>query len=362
MNAAEYDQFVETKLKHTYRATAVRVLGECGNPQEGICIDLGCGSGHLDVELGRLSRLTIIGLDINGDMKPLFEKRIREAGLEKRVSFTQGDAQKLPFPDDYADVIVSRGMLNFLPDIKRCLQEVDRVLKPTGVAFLGGRYLYAPAEAKVDSAKLRAIVAESGVKGAEFTDDRGQWVKIIGPQASPSARNFHLGPSMLAGRFAADYGLVEGQCLLICRADGPLEQSVQKGFVDVSKFRIIALYPTTQVAEAAAARVRQAGQDSRIECRAGDVHALPFADSTFNAVCGVAGVPFWSDREKAFREIHRVLRPDGVALVGGMYRGMPESRKVSSESLRATGAKAGLKLFQVHDNQGQWVEIRKSEP
>ena len=67
-------------------------------------------------------------------MKPLFDKRILEAGLQKRARFVEGDAQKLPFDDDSADVIVSRGTLTFIPDIGKCLREVDRVLKPTGVA------------------------------------------------------------------------------------------------------------------------------------------------------------------------------------------------------------------------------------
>jgi ubiquinone/menaquinone biosynthesis C-methylase UbiE len=76
------------------------VLAECGGICKGICIDVGCGPGHLDVELERRSDFTIIGLDINRDMKPLFEKRMREAGLQERMSFVVGDAQKMPFPTD----------------------------------------------------------------------------------------------------------------------------------------------------------------------------------------------------------------------------------------------------------------------
>ena len=97
--AEAYDRFVEEKLKLTYPATAARMLGECGGIREGICLDLGCGSGHLDVELAKRSKFQIIGLDLDPNMQPLFEKRMREAGLDKRVSYVQGDAQKLPFPN-----------------------------------------------------------------------------------------------------------------------------------------------------------------------------------------------------------------------------------------------------------------------
>jgi len=358
--AEAYDRFVEEKLKHTYPATAMRMLEECGGIRAGICIDLGCGSGHLDVELAQRSNLTIIGLDIDPDVKPLFEKRIREAGLQKRVSFVLGDAQKLPFPDDYADVIVSRGMLIFVPDIKKCLREVDRVLKPTGVAFLGGRYLYAPQESKVSTEKLKRIVAEAGIRGAEVIEARGRWVKILGPHAPEAAREFRPGPQMLARRFVADYALTKGTCLLICRGDGPLEQALQRGFIDATELQITALYPSEELAGAARARMGRAGLDRPVACRVGQVHALPFADSTFDAVASVGSVPFWEDREKAFCEIHRVLRPGGAALIGGEYRFMPESRRISSESLRQIAARTGIPSIRVYDDMGQWVEIRKA--
>lgn len=357
--AEAYERFVEEKLQPTYPMTAMRILGECGGIREGICIDLGCGTGHLDVELAKRSKLTIIGLDIDPEMRPFFEKRIREAGLEKRVSFVVGDAQKLPFPDDYADLIVSRGMLIFLPDIAQCLREVDRVLKPTGVAFLGGRYLYAPEKYKMSVEELKKIVADSGVAGAQVIGDRGQWVKIIGPQAPEAARRFQPGPHMFPGRFVADYGITKGECLVLCRGDGPLEQALQQGFLDATDLHLTALYPTRELATTARKRIEQAKLADRITCATGDVHALPLADSSVDAVVSLGAVPFWKDREKAFREIHRVLRPKGVALVGGQYLGMPEAKKVSSQSLRETAARTGIASIRVLDDMGQWVEIRK---
>lgn len=357
--AAAYDRFVEEKLKYTFPATAVRMLGECGGIREGICIDLGCGTGHLDIQLAKRSNLTIIGLDIDPNMKPVFEKRIREAGFEKRASFVVGDAQKLPFPDHYADMIVSRGMLIFLSDLTKCLQEVRRVLKPTGVAFLGGRYLYAPQKSKMTVEKLREIVAESGVAGAEVSDSRGQWVKILGPQSPKSAKEFQLGPQMLAHRIVADYGKVQGKCLMICRSDGTLEQTVQQGLADITELEIVLLFPSEKLADAAKTRIAQAKPEPRVSVRVGDVDALPFDASSFDVVVGLAGPPFWKDREKAIREIHRVLRLGGVALAGGMYRFMPESKKISTESLRQSAAQTGLPRVRVFDDQGQWLEIHK---
>jgi SAM-dependent methyltransferase len=86
---------------------------------------------------------------------------------------------------------------------------------------------------------------------------------------------------------------------------------------------------------------------------------LPYDAGSFDLVASVGSVPFWSNRELAVREIHRVLRPDGAALVGGMYRFMPESRKVSSDTLRQEAARTGIASIRVYDDIGQWLEVRK---
>lgn len=358
--AEAYDWIVEHRMKHTYPLTAMRMLGECGGIRDGICIDVGCGSGHLDIELAKRSNLTVIGLDIDPDVKPLFLKNVREAGFEKRISFVLGDAQKMPFPDSYADVIVSRGTLIFIPDKKKCLQEVYRVLKPTGVAFLGGRYLYTPRMYKMSTEDLKNIVRESGVPGAEVIDARGQWVKIIGPEAPKAAHQFEGNSLMLAGRFVADYGITEGNCLLICGSDGGLEQGLQKGFAEITDFEITALYPTEQVAGQAEKRIRSAERTDRIRCKVGNISALPFEEASFDGVIGIGPVLIWEkDREKAMREIHRVLRPGGAALLGGRYLHMPAGRRVSSDSLRKSAAGTGIRSIRVYDDMGQWVEIRK---
>jgi SAM-dependent methyltransferase len=265
----------------------------------------------------------------------------------------------MPFPDDYADVIVSRGTLIFIPDIAKCLREVHRVLKPAGVAFLGGRYVYTPQAHKISTEKLKEIVRQSGVAGAEVIESRGQWVKIVGPQAPQAAREFQGSPQMLAGRIVADYAITQGNCLLIFRANGGLEQALQRGLVDRTQLTVTALYPDEEAAEGARRWLAESNLGARISCRVGDIEALPFADGDFDLVAGVGPVLIWRDHVKAMREIYRVLRSGGVALIGGRYLHMPEFRRVSSEALRTSAAATGIQSIRVIDDMGQWVEIRK---
>jgi ubiquinone/menaquinone biosynthesis C-methylase UbiE len=359
-HAEAIEWVAKNRVAHTYPMTAARMMGECGGIQEGICIDIGCGTGVLDVELAKRSNFEIIGLDIDAEMKPLFDKRIADAGLQDRVRFVAGDAQQLPFEDNYADVIVSRGTLTFIPDIGKCLKEVERVLKPSGVAFLGGRYLYTPQADKITTESLRKIVAESGIAGAEVIDARGQWVKIIGPEAPPAARRSGMGPHMLASRFIADYAIVEGDCLLICSNDGEGTQSMQEGFASLTDLDITALYPSEKVADEARRRIAQTDWAERISCQTGSLNGvLPFEGNSFDLIAGIGPVLIWGDRETKMREVYRVLRPGGTALIGGKYLGMPDFRKVSSDDLRASAAKTGISSIRVIDNMGQWVEIRK---
>ncbi len=360
-NAAEaFDWVVEHRVKHTYPLTAMRMLREIGGIRDGICIDIGCGSGILDIELAKRSNFKIIGLDIDPDQKPLFDKRIREAGLDKRVSFVLGDAQKLPFPDNYADAIVSRGTLTFIPDIKKCLLEVDRVLKPTGVAFLGGRYLYTSLEHKISNEKLKKIVADSGLSNAKVVEHRGQWVKIVGPKAPEAARKDPGGPQMLAHRFVADYAVTDGDCLMICGgSDGGLQQGMMQGFLEMTEVKITAMYSKKEVARQAEERIRKAKLDDRVTCKVGEIEKMPFEEGSFDVVVGVGPMLIFADRQKAMKEIYRVLRRGGVSLVGGKFLGMPEFRKVKSETLRQDAAKTGISSIRISDDMGQWVEIRK---
>jgi arsenite methyltransferase len=73
----------------------------------------------------------VIGVDMTRAMLEMARKSVNLAG-SGNVEFREGLAEALPVPDGWADVVISNGVLNLLPDKLAALQEMARVLKPGG--------------------------------------------------------------------------------------------------------------------------------------------------------------------------------------------------------------------------------------
>jgi len=74
------------------------------------------------------------------DMTPAMLNKARRAASEaglRNVEFREGLAEALPVPDGWADVVISNGVLNLMPDKSAALREMARVLKPTGRLQIG---------------------------------------------------------------------------------------------------------------------------------------------------------------------------------------------------------------------------------
>src|SRR5579875_1198472 len=74
--------------------------------------------------------VTLTGIDLSQAMLEQAHKRAEELG--RAVTFLEADAQSLPFPDNHFDTVVSTLTLCTIPDERRAVQEVWRVLRPGG--------------------------------------------------------------------------------------------------------------------------------------------------------------------------------------------------------------------------------------
>ncbi|MEA3226468.1 MAG: class I SAM-dependent methyltransferase [Planctomycetota bacterium] len=125
-------------LAPVYAPLAEQIVSDFDlSKKDGIGIDLGSGSGTLILELCKRTRLHWINADIDPHFFPNFYREADERGFGHRVSAIFADAHSLPFRDNYADIIVSRGSFHFWEDRTKAFGEIYRVLKPGAVAYIG---------------------------------------------------------------------------------------------------------------------------------------------------------------------------------------------------------------------------------
>ena len=107
-----------------------------GLMRKGKAVDLGCGPGHLVLELARQAPdLHVTGIDLSDEMLAQGAANARRAGLDGQVSFRKRDAGQIPFPDSSLDMAISTLSLHHWRDPLAVLDAVARVLRPGG-AFL----------------------------------------------------------------------------------------------------------------------------------------------------------------------------------------------------------------------------------
>lgn len=188
-------------LAPVYAPLAEQLVSELNlREKEGIGIDIGSGPGSLIIELCESTKLHWINADINPDFFPHFFELTSNRGFEGRVSAMYADVHALPFHDDYADVIVSRGSFPFWDDKTQGFREIYRVLKPGAVAYIGRGF---SENLPVDTA--RAIRAKQGkmmkYDRAEAAEELRQIMDTL------KIKNFTIHAPAPAGSEDVNYGL-----------------------------------------------------------------------------------------------------------------------------------------------------------
>lgn len=106
--------------------------------KSGKILDIGTGPGYLPINIARRTKKAhITGVDIDRRAISHAQANATEFGVPVgRVSFEIGDAQKLRFSNSEFDFVISTGVLRLVRSPVKMLDEIHRVLKRGGEAWI----------------------------------------------------------------------------------------------------------------------------------------------------------------------------------------------------------------------------------
>jgi ubiquinone/menaquinone biosynthesis C-methylase UbiE len=96
-------------------------------------IDLGSGSGMDSFLAARIVGVggCVVGIDMT-DAQLAKARRLARGGGFGQAEFREGHIERLPIDDAVADVVISNGVINLVPDKTTVFREAARVLRPGG--------------------------------------------------------------------------------------------------------------------------------------------------------------------------------------------------------------------------------------
>jgi ubiquinone/menaquinone biosynthesis C-methylase UbiE len=115
-----------------YRQQAAALTA--GLPDGADILEVAPGPGYLAIELARLGRYRVTGLDISRTFVRIAGDNAAEAGVP--VDFRHGDAEQMPFADGSFDLLVCQAAFKNFARPVTALNEMHRVLRPGGLAVI----------------------------------------------------------------------------------------------------------------------------------------------------------------------------------------------------------------------------------
>lgn len=103
-----------------------------------VVVDVGSGSGFDALIASQMvgPEGRVVGIDMTHEMLSKARSGAKNMGANN-IEFREGYADQLPLPANFADVLISNGVLNLSPDKEKTLRDWARVLKPGGRLYIG---------------------------------------------------------------------------------------------------------------------------------------------------------------------------------------------------------------------------------
>ena len=173
-------------------------------------LDVGCGQGDVLVRVEKeLPGFFLYGVDLSSSQVKVARKRIKKAKLKT------ASAEKLPYQDNYFDLVFINALLHHVDDISKVVKESVRACVPGGYVFIIEPNRFSPLPLvtgllkrqergvlKLSKSKLKELILEEPVKVIKET-----WLNsLLFPfQKFPGQRLFNLLRRLEDSRFFPDF-------------------------------------------------------------------------------------------------------------------------------------------------------------
>jgi SAM-dependent methyltransferase len=146
----------------------------------------------------------VIGVDMTPEMLAKARQNAEIAAL-RNVEFRTGVLERLPVPDEWADVVISNGVLNLVPDKAVALGECFRVLRSGGRIQLADIVLDRPVPGR---SKSDVTLWTGCIAGGLLEDELGALVEGAGFRDVEVRRGVDVFRDAPQQSSAADFGTV----------------------------------------------------------------------------------------------------------------------------------------------------------
>lgn len=146
-------------------------------------LDIGTSTGFTAIEIARLKKCKVVGIDINNDSLEEARARAKKFGV-KDVTFSLEDATVLSFPQESFDAVFCGNVTSLIPDRKKALLEYIRVTKQGGFIIATPMYyIKTPPDSLIDDVskaiRTKVAVQDKAYWTSFYTDPALQSVASI---------------------------------------------------------------------------------------------------------------------------------------------------------------------------------------